>query len=74
MKDSHLQALECKGGGALIHILDVHRADHVVRHVVAHVQVLDLPVLRHLLEDILVEVLHHSSNHISVGLPSCTDI
>ena len=37
--------------------LDVDVANHVVRQVVAHVQVLDLAVLVHLLKDVLVEVL-----------------
>lgn len=62
MSVPHLEALQCKSGGALVHELDVHGADHVVRNVVTHVQILDLPVLRHLLEYVLVEVLQAISD------------
>lgn len=33
----YLQALERERGGALVNEFDVNGADHVVRHVVAHV-------------------------------------
>lgn len=41
-----------------LHKLDVHIANHVVRQVVADVQMLYLAVLVHLLKDVLVKILH----------------
>jgi len=54
---AHGEALQRHGGGIFIQEFDVDGADHVVRDVVAHVQVLDLAELGQLLEDVLVEVL-----------------
>jgi hypothetical protein len=51
------ERLQSPRRGVLITELGIHVADHVVRKVVAHVQVLKLAVLCQLLEDVLVEVL-----------------
>ena len=54
---SDLQGLHGLGSSVLVQELDVDGAHHVVGQVVAHIQVLDHPVLSQLLEDVLVKVL-----------------
>ena len=52
-----IESGQCSQGLLFLNELDVNVANHVVRCVIANVQVLDLAILVHLLEDVFIEVL-----------------